>query len=184
MRNIITGLFAQDLPYRVEPVYRLGNDIFFARHFATRFLKIPPLPLRDDLVDFRPDDIFLGLDLDADIPPDAIARMEEIKRIGVTFIVVVYDILPLRHPQWFDPGMGRAFQGWIEFLSRCADMLACISQATADDVAAAWRNAGARALARSRSRPSRSAPISCRIPMPQSKAAGAISRRNSAWSRS
>lgn len=147
VRNILTGLFAQDLPYRVEPVYRLGNDIFFARHFTTRFLKIPTLPLRDDLVDFRPDDIFLGLDLDADIPPDAIARMEEIKRIGVTFIVVVYDILPLRHPQWFDPGMGRAFQGWIEFLSRCADMLACISQATADDVAAALAERGCPRLA-------------------------------------
>lgn len=137
VRNILAGLFALNPPFRIEPVFRVGDDWFFARRFATQFLKRPPLPLRDDLVDFRSHDVFLGLDLDAAIPPSAITKMREHKRAGVTFVIVVYDILPLRHPEWFHPGMSEAFSGWIEFLSTCADHLACISQATADDVKAA-----------------------------------------------
>ncbi|MGL5448179.1 MAG: glycosyltransferase, partial [Rhabdaerophilum sp.] len=134
VRNILNGLMARPLHYRVEPIYREGGRYWFAREFGARFFGIPNPGLGETNVDFRPDDVFLGLDLDAAIDEAGVQTLVEAHTRGMRIVLVVYDILPIRRPEWFDRGMSAAFKTWLAYLSRYADGLACISQATADDV--------------------------------------------------
>ena len=50
--------------------------------------------------------------------------------------VLVYDLIPLRRPEWCDRQTASRFGRWIDTLLRAADTLLAISNATAVDVAA------------------------------------------------
>ncbi len=51
-------------------------------------------------------------------------------------IAIVYDLVPLRHPQWVDEATRRLHVRTLDTLGRRADRIVCISEATADDVEA------------------------------------------------
>jgi glycosyltransferase involved in cell wall biosynthesis len=73
-------------------------------------------------------DIFLGLDLAAHLLPRHNKQLLGWKRKGVKVRVMVYDLLPLMHPQWFNTKTTRNFQRWIKFLAVYADSAICISE--------------------------------------------------------
>ncbi len=56
------------------------------------------------------------------------------RRFGVRFAFLVYDIIPLRRPEWFDPGLVRAFRAWFAAVLPLADTVFAISAFTAADV--------------------------------------------------
>lgn len=61
---------------------------------------------------------------------------------GLRFAALIYDLIPLRHPEWCDPGIVRSFRAWMDaVLPRC-DHIFAISRATADEVAAYAREQG------------------------------------------
>jgi glycosyltransferase involved in cell wall biosynthesis len=67
--------------------------------------------------------------------PDYAARVAHFcERYGLRFAVLVYDIIPLRRPEWVDFGLRRAFQGWFHSVMPLADAVLAISHATAQDV--------------------------------------------------
>ena len=49
---------------------------------------------------------------------------------------VVYDILPIHHPEWWPAGLADGFATWFDVVSRIADRLICISRSVRDAVAA------------------------------------------------
>ncbi len=57
------------------------------------------------------------------------------RRFGLKLAVLIYDLIPLRRPEWADPSTARRFGHWIDALLREADVLLAISAATAGDVA-------------------------------------------------
>lgn len=57
------------------------------------------------------------------------------RRFGVRFAFLAYDIIPLRRPEWFDPGLARAFRAWFSAVLPLADTVFAISRFTAADVA-------------------------------------------------
>jgi glycosyltransferase involved in cell wall biosynthesis len=134
VRNILHWLLTQPQNHRIEPVYRDKDQYRYAREFCAKFLGLPPLELEDHYAVFSPGDIFLGLDLDALVTPAALERLDVERRRGVKLVWVVYDILPVLNPQWFDVGLATAVQNWIRQLSRFADHLICISRSVADDL--------------------------------------------------
>ncbi len=79
----------------------------------------------------RTGDIFLGLDLAANILPGVEAELAGWRRRGVTISFVVYDLLPLERPEWFPPSTGRNFRRWLAVLGRQADHCICISGSVA-----------------------------------------------------
>lgn len=79
-------------------------------------------------VQVQRNDIFLGLDLAAHLLPRHQAQLLRWKRSGVKVHIVVYDLLPLQHPEWFNPKTTRNFKRWIRWLAVYADSAVCISQ--------------------------------------------------------
>jgi len=58
------------------------------------------------------------------------------QRHGLRFAVMIYDLVPLRHPEWCELGLIRLFRAWFESSLPLADHVFAISRATAADVAA------------------------------------------------
>lgn len=79
-------------------------------------------------------DVFLGLDLVGDCTELVPDWFHYFRSTGVRIAFVVYDILPIRHPEWW-PGDGhRHHECWLKGIVAQSDSLLCISKATADDV--------------------------------------------------
>ena len=72
-------------------------------------------------------DIFLGLDLSAHIIPRRQREMAVWKSRGLKLAFVIYDLLPLHHPQWFSAKLVRSFRRWIKSVASLADQVFCIS---------------------------------------------------------
>ena len=85
-------------------------------------------------------DIFLGLDLAAHLLPRHQAQVLRWKRSGVSVHVLVYDLLPLQHPEWFNRKTTANFKRWIKWLAVYADSAICIS-ATVQSELADWLSA-------------------------------------------
>jgi len=56
------------------------------------------------------------------------------ERHGLRFALLVYDLIPLRRPEWCDRGLVRLFRAWFDGVLPIADHLFAISSATAVDV--------------------------------------------------
>lgn len=119
--------------YRVCPIfatrqhgYRYANPNFLTPPAQAPGTAVPPVPAD---VQVECGDLFLGLDLAAHLLPRHRAQVLHWKRNGVKVHVVVYDLLPLQHPEWFNPKTTRNFHSWIKWLAVYADSAICISEA-------------------------------------------------------
>lgn len=125
-------LMAPPAGYRVCPVFSSRQHGY--RYAAPDFLdpeSQPPgaaaSPVHAD-VQVQSGDLFLGLDLAAHLLPRHQAQVLCWKRSGVKMHVLVYDLLPLLHPEWFNPKTVRNFKRWIKWLAVYADSAICISE--------------------------------------------------------
>ncbi len=58
-------------------------------------------------------------------------------RLGMRLAVLLYDVIPIRRPEWVDRGTTRVFRDWYASVLPLADLVFAISRATAED-ATAW----------------------------------------------
>src|SRR5690606_19206942 len=74
----------------------------------------------------RPDDVLVLLDSSwhADFFPVA----ERLKAQGIKIVSVIYDLIPMTHPQFCDEGLVRVFEQWFNWVCRTADGFIAISQ--------------------------------------------------------
>ena len=134
--NILRGLFENPPDgFRVEPVYSAHGSVgyFYARQFAQRFLGFEANVLVDEQVEIHFDDVFLGLDLCLSDVHEQTDWLQDIHNRGARVFFVVYDILPVTHPQWFPASEPPFFLNWLKTIS-LFDGAICISQATADEL--------------------------------------------------
>jgi len=121
--------------WRVEPVCTGPAHAYrYARAFLTNYFHLPSPNLPDDVVEVKSDDVFLGLELAAHLIPDHIHFFRQLHAQGVLIYFVVYDLLPVRHPEWFPPEMYPMFTRWIQAISEVADGIVCISRSVADQL--------------------------------------------------
>jgi glycosyltransferase involved in cell wall biosynthesis len=121
-------LQAPPADYIVRPVFATREDGY--RYAAPDFLEHPiqaPASIAQS-VQVQNGDLFLALDLAANLLPLHQAQLLRWKRAGVKLHVLVYDLLPLLHPQWFTPRTTRNFDRWTRWLAIYADSTICISQ--------------------------------------------------------
>lgn len=115
--------------YQVCPVFATRQHGY--RYAATNFLDASKhandLPAVS--VKVERGDLFLALDLAAHLLPRHQAQVLGWKKSGVELHVLVYDLLPLLHPEWFNPKTTRNFERWIRWLAVYADSAICISEA-------------------------------------------------------
>ena len=120
--------------YSVDLVYTTPQQQNF--RFANRYVRETfgaGRPSHDEEVEFHAGDILLFLDLH---PGVAISHREYTKQLrnrGVRVYHVVYDVLPLTHPDSFWPELCREFTTWAEALSS-SDGAICISRAVAAEL--------------------------------------------------
>src|SRR5262249_41187833 len=55
---------------------------------------------------------------------------------GLKFGLLVYDLIPIRRPEWCDRGLVRVFRAWFDSIFPLCDQVFAISRATAADVEA------------------------------------------------
>lgn len=134
---LLEMLHAPPAGFRVEPVYATaGHEGYrYARHWTMAFLGAPPDGFVDDGVEARQGDVFLALDLNHEIPRAQAPMYRQWRDLGVRTYFVVYDLLPVRMPQYFPPGAAQAHADWLDVVAQ-ADGALCISRAVANDLQA------------------------------------------------
>jgi glycosyltransferase involved in cell wall biosynthesis len=117
--------------FLVQPVFATSTRGYCQApvDFLTRTrAAAPPVP---HPVKARSNDRFLGLDLSAHLLPHYRPQLAAWKAHGATVHLVVYDLLPLDHPEWFSPTTVFRFGRWFDFLVEVADQAICISDQVA-----------------------------------------------------
>jgi glycosyltransferase involved in cell wall biosynthesis len=91
-----------------------------------------PAPQRAVPLQAQPGDQLVLLDSSwhADIFPLA----EKLKRQGVGIVSVIYDLIPLTHPQFCDAGLVKVFDSWFDWIAKTADGFMAISKTISDQV--------------------------------------------------
>lgn len=97
-----------------------------------RCLKNQEIPTRCTPLQHQPGDQLVLLDSSwhADFFPLA----EQLKRDGVGIVSVIYDLIPLTHPQYCDAGLVKVFNDWFDWIARTADGYVAISTTIRDQV--------------------------------------------------
>ncbi|NRR29099.1 glycosyltransferase family 4 protein [Oxalobacteraceae bacterium] len=115
--------------YSVRPVYDAGGHYAYAGAGADA-----PLSRDGEPIAVRPGDLFFGLDLSPDHVANNAAVLQDLRRHGVRLYFMIYDLVPVRHPELFAAGMGPWFGHWLHTVASLADGLLCISRAVADEL--------------------------------------------------
>lgn len=91
-----------------------------------------PAPQRAVPLQAQPGDQLVLLDSSwhADIFP----LVEKLKRQGVGIVSVIYDLIPLTHPQFCDAGLVKVFDQWFDWVAQTADGFMAISRTISEQV--------------------------------------------------
>jgi len=121
--------------YIVEPVYAEPGipGYRFARRFVSRFLEVWEGWGEDDWVEPFSGDTFIGLDLAPSLLPQQQHILQSWRRRGVNVQTIIYDLLPLSHPDLFPQNVPEFHQQWLQ-TTALFDGAICISRAVADDL--------------------------------------------------
>jgi glycosyltransferase involved in cell wall biosynthesis len=141
VRNLYQELLTAPPPgYRVRPVAatRTQGYCYLPTDFLQRSSNQPPrIPV--DVVQVHAADLFLGLDLAAHIIPCHLGQLVRWKRQGLRIYFLVYDLLPVIEPAWFNPKMTQNFRRWLRAVALLADAVVTISSTVKMDFAAWMR---------------------------------------------
>lgn len=112
----------------------------YLRHTYVRPLSVlglEPLNLPEVPLDVRPGDVLLCADINAEVTPAEFDELRRMQLSGLRIIIVVYDLLAMRHPNLFPPNVAKLVtRNWFGKMLGSADAALCISQFVADDVIA------------------------------------------------
>jgi glycosyltransferase involved in cell wall biosynthesis len=136
VRSILTELLTKPpAGFTVQPIYAVHDEpgYRYARRFTKTFLNLTDPDVLDELVEIGRGDVFLGLDLQHHIVLQQQPFYSQLKQIGAQVHFVVYDLLPVLHPDLFPEGTRSLHARWLEVLSQ-ADGLVCISRSVADEM--------------------------------------------------
>lgn len=148
----VTHVFTEDLRTGIQRVVRsISSEI--EREFVPG-VKVEPIYLTDvggywhyryvndfaddfEIVVPKKDDIFLGLDLNARvIGAVQTGLLQDWKARGAKISFVIYDILPIEHPEWWPGEVGVHHEQWLRSVMSVSDSLICISRAVCNSVQA------------------------------------------------
>jgi glycosyltransferase involved in cell wall biosynthesis len=116
-----------------------------ARHLTNRSGRGPSsaTPARVSFAELAaPGDVMLMLGATRSHPDYGGLINRQCKANGLRFALLIYDLIPVRRPEWSDRLVVRAFRRWIESSLPVCDTVFAISRATAADVEAYAREQG------------------------------------------
>lgn len=98
------------------------------------FRFVHPPAARATLLEYNSDDTLLLLD--SSWQSDFFSVAEKMKRDGVKIISVIYDLIPVTHPQFCEAGLVNVFLKWIIWIAQTADGFMAISKTISDQTRA------------------------------------------------
>lgn len=138
VRSILAELL-KDPPanYDICPVYLDPHQIYrHARQFMLQQYEIAHDITRDEPVKVRAGDRYLGIDLHPTATADAAHIYKNWRAHGVHTSFVLYDLLPIHHPEWFPPIVLPEFTRWLHTIAAHGDQIIAISKTVADEMQA------------------------------------------------
>lgn len=123
--------------YRIVPIYLDPEGTYrYAHRFMLKMLGQPLGCLEDQVVQVHANDIYLGIDLHTTTMVRHASVYEEWRKRGVRIINVLYDLLPVRSPQWFPAMVEPDFTAWARHIAQNSDGVLAISRTVAEDFSA------------------------------------------------
>ena len=121
--------------FSIEPVYATehADGYRYAKRFTSRFMGFNDAWSEDQAVDIWAGDVFLGLDLQPVVVPAQKRCLREWHRRGVKVHFVIYDLLPVLLPEFFNATSQAMHMRWLEAVSSF-DAVLCISKSVADQM--------------------------------------------------
>ena len=133
VRSLLNELFKTSFTdLTVYPIYYTNHHFKYASHFINSNFNIN-LDIDESPVDFRQDDIYLSLDLNMHLIEATKNIFFNLKTNGIQLAFVVYDIMPIKHPEWWEETNSNLFKNWLNLISTFSSSLVCISKAVTND---------------------------------------------------
>lgn len=140
VRSILDECLKINCGYEVIPVYATTKQLGY--RVASKFINSQKYQHDNnpsgELIDYQAGDIFLGLDFQPSVVCYQRPYFKTMRAAGVGVNFVVYDLLCLSMPQYFDPGLPHAFIKWLEVISE-QDSAICISKSTSKELVS-WQH--------------------------------------------
>lgn len=105
-----------------------------------RILGLAPLALPETPLDAGAGDVLLCADVNAEMTAEEFADLRRLRLDGVRVVLVVHDLLPMRHPELSPAPANRLVGEWYTRMLAIADGVVCVSRAVADELVA-WLGA-------------------------------------------
>lgn len=136
VKEIIEKLFfVEKLSVIVKPVRMKDVGLFQANRFLEVAFGLSRQTLGDDVsVNIQQGDILCMLDASWQEYESFVSVFAEVKRKGGEILTMVYDLVPVKHPETCHDAVLDVFEAWLIEAIKQSDILLCISQAVADDV--------------------------------------------------
>lgn len=130
----LRGNYSDD--FDIVAIAGSGKGRYRAIHgdFLDRPLRRLPFPLGKARLSPQEGDVFLGLDLSTKVAPRNHIQLRRWRARGVKLAFVVYDLLPVLHPDWFTDKTVVHYRNWLKLITQEADLLACISHTVNHDL--------------------------------------------------
>lgn len=137
----LVGVLLKNPPdgYRIEPIY-LSNSCGkwrhrYARKYTFELLGYPSIELGDDIVEPELNDILINIDFSGDtfVEAEKQGLFEKYRQRGCTCYATVFDLLPVKLPEVFPPGMDAIQNRWLQSVANLNGAI-CISKAVAEDL--------------------------------------------------
>ena len=125
--------------FRVEPIYLsdAGQSWHYryAQGWTSGLLGVPTDWCEDEVVLTYPGDHLFVADLTSGLAIEAhrAGVYSALRRVGVALHFCVFDLLPVRMPEYFPPA-AENFVGWLNTVIHVSDTALCISNAVAQDL--------------------------------------------------
>lgn len=137
VRNIARELcLLEGVHMPIELVELRDNALHRAGSVAGAVLDLDQGACPSGQIDIHPGDILLMIDSSWEQYPYYAPVFEAIRQFGGRVVSVIYDLIPLRMPEYCSAGLVVVFQRWFALAVAHSDMLLCISRAVRDDVGA------------------------------------------------
>lgn len=122
VRNTLSEFLHQSIEgYQVEPIY--GSEDGLYRYADS-----------DEPIDVFQGDIFLGLDLISGWISRYTKTFSLFKACGAKLYFIIYDLLPVYYPHFFQQDMQLYFTEWLHQITLQADGVICISKTVANEL--------------------------------------------------
>jgi len=136
VRELLRELIANPpLGYEVRPVYATrGHGFRYADQYCFNLMGNGYSIGSSGPAQAQAGDVFLGMDLAAHTLPRCHVQLGRWKASGVRFFFIVYDLLPVLHPEWFFTKLVRSYRDWIRTVAIFADGAVCISRSVSEEL--------------------------------------------------